>query len=66
VSPALQPIPESPEVVDLPVVDDPDGSILVRHRLVTRLEIDSAQAANPEGSGLVEIHALIVRAAALE
>src|SRR5258705_11389779 len=63
---ALEPRPERLEVVDLPVLDGPDGSVLVGQRLVARLEIDDAQAADAEGHRLAQVRALVVRSAALQ
>src|SRR5438132_722333 len=48
VPPALQLGTELREVVDLAVENDPDGSILVKHRLVASSQIDDAKAAHPE------------------
>src|SRR5258707_12522794 len=62
-TPALELIAEGVEVVDLPVVDDPDGPVLVRDRLVTGLEIDDAQPADAERREVVEIRALVIRSA---
>src|SRR5258705_4817383 len=63
VTPALELIAEGLEVVDLPVVDDPDGPVLVRDRLVAGLEIDDAQPAHAERRVVVVIGALVIRSA---
>ena len=52
--------PELPVVVDLAVEDDPDRSVLVRHRLLAVLEIDDAQPPHAEADALAEIDALVV------
>ena len=45
-------------VVDLAVERDPDGAVLVAHRLrAGRGEIDDGQAAMTEGDGAVDVHA---------
>jgi len=50
-------------IVYLPVKDDPDGPVLIAHRLVTAGDVDDTQAAMGQGRVPVEVKALVVRAA---
>ena len=56
------------EVVDLAVEDELDGAVLVRDRLVARLEVDDRKAAEAEAGrdpllGLQDIETFVVRTA---
>jgi hypothetical protein len=53
-------------VVDLAVLDDVDGAVLVRDRLVAAGEVDDRQPAHREADGPVEQHAVAVRPAVHE
>jgi len=53
-------------VVNLAVEDDPDRAVLVRERLLPRLQIDDAQAAMREGGSRVEAQAGFVGTAGVE
>ena len=59
---ALQLGAELLEVIDLPVEGDPDGAVLVAHRLVAAGEVDDAQPPLPEGHAAVGVRAPLVRA----
>jgi len=43
-------VPQRPEVVDLSVERGLHGTVLVRHGLITRLEIDTRRRATPRPS----------------
>src|SRR5581483_11799291 len=49
-------------VVDLAVLDDVDGAVLVRDRLVARLEVDDREPPRGQADGAVDDRALAVRA----
>src|SRR3989442_4530084 len=61
VPPRLEPRAKSRMVVDLAVVDDPDGLILVRHRLVTTRHVDDCQPSVSEPDRSFDQEALAVR-----
>src|SRR5258706_4268022 len=62
--PALQQVlAQLLKVVNLPVEDDPDGSVLVANRLMPRVEIDDAQAPHAKPHRTVHVDACIVRTA---
>ena len=42
-------------VIDLAVEHDPDRSVLVRDRLLARLQVDDAQAAHPQGDAILHV-----------
>src|SRR5438132_1513831 len=66
VAAALQLVAELAEVVDFPVLHDPDGAVLIRDRLSPRLQVDDAEAADAERDGLVHVEAFVIRAAVTE
>src|SRR5260221_730170 len=49
------------KVVNLPVEDDPDGSVLIANRLTPRAQIDDAQALHSQTDRTLDIDAFIVR-----
>src|SRR6185369_17401372 len=61
VSAAREPRPQLAVVVDLAVEHDPDGAVLVRHGLVSVLEIDDAQPPHAEGDAVAEMDAFVIR-----
>src|SRR5436853_385121 len=52
---------ELPIVVNLPVEDDPDGLVFVRHRLVAGFEIDDAEARHPDTEWAVAMNSAPIR-----
>src|SRR5205085_11922119 len=53
-------------VVDLAVLDDDDGAVLVRDRLVAGVEVDDRQAAGGEPDRAVDEHSVRIGAAVRE
>src|SRR6266542_4594825 len=66
VAPALQERSQLAEVVDLPVEDEPDRLVLVRHRLAAADRVDDRQAGHPEPETGLDVEALSIGAAVLE
>src|SRR5881396_2603272 len=66
VAPRLEARAQRGVVVDLAVVDDPDGLVLVGHGLVTARHVDDRQPAMAESDRPVEQQALAVRPAMAE
>ncbi len=62
----LQTLPELLVVVDLPVEDDPEGSILVRHRLPAPRQVDDGETRHPDADGRLFVHPDIIRTAVTE
>jgi hypothetical protein len=52
-----------PVVVDLPVLDDVDGSVLVRERLIACLEVDDGEPARGQRDGSVDVRPVRIGAA---
>src|SRR5688572_29154168 len=50
-------------VVDLPVEDDPDRAVLVRHRLLSGAQVDDAEATMGECRACIAVQAGFVRPA---
>jgi len=55
--------PQLLEVVDLAVLDDGDGAVLVEHGLMTARHVDDREAAHAHREGAVDQEALVVRSA---
>jgi hypothetical protein len=51
------------EVVNFSVENDPDGSVLVKHRLVASSQIDDAKAAHTEARSVFDEDAFVIRTA---
>src|SRR5712691_9336377 len=63
----LEPAPQVPEAVELAVVGDPDGTVLVGHGLVTRWRgVEDGQTAIGEARVTIQVDALVIRAAMRE
>ncbi len=50
-------------VVNLAVIDGPDTAVLIAQRLLSRGEIDDAQASVSESRPLIDVRSILVRAA---
>src|ERR1022692_4646562 len=48
------------EVVNFSVENDPDGSVLVKHRLVASSQIDDAKAAHTEARAVFDENAFVI------
>src|ERR1700738_4123200 len=53
-------------IIDLAVEDDPNGSILVRHRLMSTAQVDNTEAPETEGNGTIQVVPGVVRSAVEE
>src|ERR1700674_4883369 len=53
-------------IIDFAVEDNPNGPILVGHRLVASAQIHNAESPEPEGHGRTEVVSNIVRSAVNE
>ena len=63
---ALELVHQLAVVVDLAVLDDGDGPVLVRDRLVAARQVDDRKAARRDPDGAVDVRALRVGAAVVE
>src|SRR5690606_13575977 len=63
VTTSLERIAQRAEVVDLPVAHDPDGAVLVAHRLVPAAEVDDREPPHPDHGLIAVVYAVVVRAA---
>ena len=66
VAPCLEVRAELDVVVDLPVLRDPDRSVLVRERLASSLQVDDREAPRADARVLIGVNVLIVRPAMRE